>query len=240
MSASKRDGAYVPFMLQAELASPVVQGNGYLTLDALLGAAVFSITHNPDILSDIPLKSSFGVFHGSQAFFHSRGVTFGAYNFVRKMGGDDFEPDAWVPEKKSYKVQTAREYTANLLGSRDYINATHAVWFGMGDMDRVMDLLSAGGVTSIGAKRGQGFGQVAMDAATGEIAWSIQPLTQDFSMSIHGRPSRPVPMDVWLKIGGSEDVFQGETAIALPSWSAPRVICALPERNVVNISTLIN
>jgi hypothetical protein len=229
-----------PFVVQVALASPIVTGSGYITLDGLLGAAIFSLTGDADAASnDIPLEFSHGVFHGSQAFLQSRHVEYGNVPFVLKMGGSDIEPGAWIPNnpkvKKPYAFRVDNEYV-NRIGSRDFINTTHAVWFGCGDIDQVSQLLSQ--ITAIGAKRGQGFGSVALDR-DGNFSWVVQEIGVDRSIVLDGQPARPVPMDEWLAMGCDPDVVSGTTAITLPLWRSPKVMCALPATNVMRLSDVL-
>lgn len=231
---------FKPFVVEVTLSSPVII-DGYLTLDGLLGAAIFSRTNDVHATHNIPLKHSCGVYHGSQVFLESGDFETGSVPFVRKMGGSDVEPDAWIPNnpkaKAPYAFRIDKGDCCIRMGSRNFIRTSNAMWFGCGDIEKVKDLLSS--ITSIGAKRGQGFGQVATDDASGDLTWSVSEITDDLSLMLDDSPARPIPLNAWegnwpTAFGSSQgdekinSPVTGMASVTLPSWAGSPVLCVLP------------
>src|SRR5208283_5011506 len=159
---------------------PVILSNGYLTLDGILAAAIFAQTNDPVAASaDIPLKKTGSVWHASQAFF-SKAET-GSMTFTRRLGGEDMEPGAWLPDneksKNAYRIKNNKDDYMNVLTSRQWISAKNILWFGCGDLDKACELLQT--ITSVGAKRAQGFGEINQ-----EYPWRIVEMSDDRSLVI--------------------------------------------------------
>lgn len=228
----------VPFYVNVALSSPVILSDSYLTLDAILGAAIFKRTADPEqAINGIPLKRTDGIYHGSQAYLETVGSgEFGSVRFVRKLGGADGEPGAWVPNnpkiKNGYSVLTAKGDYGNKMDSREFMLSKNMLWFGCGDVDAVRDLLTE--ITSVGAKRNQGFGQVEIDQSSNEFAWTVTECPNDCSLIAAGRPARPIPLDDWRNhMKGGDDVATAMVTVTLPAWQPNPTLCAVPDARIV-------
>ena len=203
-----------------------------------MGAAIFKRTADTEqAINGIPLKRTGGIYHGSQGYLETiGGGEFGSFTFVRKMGGADGEPGAWVPNnpniKNGYSVLTAKGDYGNKMDLREFLLSKNMLWFGCGDIDAVRDLLTE--ITSVGAKRSQGFGQVEISQSSNEYAWTVTECTHDCSLIAAGRPARPIPLDDWLNnMGGADDVATGMVTITLPAWQPNPALCAVPDARIV-------
>lgn len=235
----------VPFYVTASLSTPVILSSGYLMLEGILSAAIFKLTNNVDqAINDIPLDKSGGIFHGSQAYLDiMSGTEFNTTAFVRKMGGSDIEPGAWVPNtnlgKNGYAFSTRKDNYQNRIDYYEHYYGQNIVWFGCGDIDRVRHLLSE--ITAVGAKRNQGYGSV-MDSS-GDLSWAVTECYRDCSMMLAGQPARPIPLEYWHTISADHsttNLVVGMTAISLPAWASSPVLCALPDTRIVKrLSVLI-
>jgi hypothetical protein len=230
-----------PFIVEANLASPIICGKGYLTLDAILGAAIFQRTNDPVASSnDIPLLRSHGVYHGSQAFLSAKSDT-GGVNLVRKMGGDDIEPGTWIPNNLSVNKPWAfridkGDYCIK-MNVRKWIASKNALWFGYGDIDHVRDLLRL--ISSVGAKRNHGWGAVDICPITNEFDWTVTECEVDCSHVLRGRPARPLPVNHWASLPDvDKDVQIGTESISLPVWAGKHEMCVLPDTQIVHLSTI--
>lgn len=95
------------------------------------------------------------------------------------------------------------------------VETERVFWFGVGDPDRVVDLLKA--IPGVGRKATLGYGSIDHDA----IAVDDVP---DCSFSFQGKPARPLPLSMWH----GEPAQQAMASVAHPYWDSPKVQCVVP------------
>lgn len=205
-----------PFLIKVPLTTPVLMTNGYLTLDGILAMAHESMTGRPARPEDIPLAEDGGVMKGSAAFFQqgaaSSKTMFGRLS-IPELGE---AADMALPRRGGKLIidQASGEFrawqTKFLL-----MDTPRVFWFGVGDPDRVVDLLKA--IPGVGRKATLGYGSINHDA----IQVDEVP---DCSFSFKGKPARPLPLSMWH--GGPAQ--QAMASVAHPYWDSPRVPCVVP------------
>lgn len=216
-----------PFFLAAHLNAPVIlQPTSFLTLDSLLGYALFA--QNADArIADLPLARRHGVWAGSAAFVDSLSspvpAPFKRSIEMRQLQREEFSFPAG--RKRPYIDQARGPYRTTMDNYVAY-DSPRLIWHGRGDPDACLALLRDM-VPAVGKKSRQGFGQVDR--------WDAHPVDEedDFSMAAQHlglyHPTRPIPLAAWSAMGHSTSgVLVGSCAIDLPHWSSPPQTCAVP------------
>lgn len=221
------------FAVIAHLETPVVMSQGWLTLDALLASQIFRQTEDIERAhGDIPLCRTDKVWHGSAAMFLVGDV--GVAPFCRSMKGDDLDSDAWVPLKGKYpywidqgRSGAKKNQWLTTADSHDTIASPKALWFGNGDPERVLALMTSllewGGV---GRKTSQGYGKIG----------SVELIESqaDFSLEAPGgEPARPIPAEMWQGMGRRVDVAQANAACCPPYFASEQVPCVVPSSRLL-------
>ena len=212
------------FTLSVKLKSPLITGGGYLTLDALLAAIIFDDCGDIDKAhSDIPLKNTDGLWHGSAAFLEP--ISIGKQVFVanlRAMHDLDIELVARNAVGKTHKslgLSRRRDFGA-VLNSYQTITTETITWYGEGDVIKVKDLMST--ISFIGKRRANGFGEIeSIDLEESDL---------DGVLGYTNEPLRPIP----------ESLFQGDTsslradAAWRPAYWHPdnRAVCYVPQSSL--------
>ena len=231
----------IPFCVTADLQTPVIlTANGYLTLDSMLGAAIFKRTGDVNAaVRDVPLAQSGGIWHGSAAFL-DRVTALSEPGFKR---GIQPREEMWAPayqtgrstDKKTglrtpngkrlvNRVDTVRDEYKSDLDVYRAIDATRVTWFGCGDPGAVEDLLTE--IAFVGKKYCHGYGKI--------VRFTVEPVETDRSFVRLRRgklsPMRPIPADLWQSMGLdlSPDLLTRFCAATLPYFSAPSVRCVVP------------
>lgn len=237
---------HAPFELSLTTATPVIL-NHHLTLDALLGAAIFRRTGSLEkALSEIPLTCTDGLMHGSVLHaieemdnearacvgdgndYLSKPIAVTRVPYIRSLAPvrdmDDMMPYfAGDPIKK---IRDKGPY-ANLLHAKgDAYKAVAAikfVFFGHGDMDQVENLIRCE-IQHIGAKRGGGFGLIE--------TIEVNDTAIDLSVFDGAEVMRPVP----LSLAGAFGVKPENHDLQVCAWQAPywgtdakRTFCVCPK-----------
>ena len=209
------------FLLTLKMASPVVTGGGYMTLDALLAAILFDEHGDLERAhSEIPLQCTDGLWHASAAIYEKQDA--GRFAFVanlRAMHDLDLNLIARNPQGKPHKsigLTRRRDFGAVMNSYRTF--STESIsWYGQGDIKRIEELIS--GIHFIGKRRGSGFGEIA--------GFSIEPADLDGLLGPFAEPLRPIP----------EGLFKGDTrslradAAWKPAYWHPesRAVCYVPD-----------
>ena len=193
------------FAVVAHLGTPVILTRGRLTLDSILAAQIYRETEDFNYANaNIPLLRTDGVWHGSAALFGMGDPHYAP--FGRSMKMDDLENGCWKPLRGKYPffVDQARNDPGSANQWRAMFNTYAAtasdkvIWFGHGDISsvrRLMASLMEGG--GVGKKTSHGYGRI------NEV--NVVPVQNDYSLVLpDGRPARPVPVDVWLAMGGAD------------------------------------
>lgn len=171
--------------ITATLSDPFMTGGGYLTFDALLASAVYSLTQDLDQAHNhLPLHQVAGLYYASSAIYEP--LELGKIAIVQSMRPDDLWLDhQWLKKNKKGAVHTMfKNLSDNILNTYKTIAAPTMTWYCEGDADRIRSLLEH--LPMIGKKRSCSVNQ-----------WDIEEGELD---GIHGyadEPLRPVPVDMW-------------------------------------------
>ena len=188
---------FAPFHLCILLRTPIIAG-GQLTLDAVLSAAQFRATADPEqALTDLPLQQTEGVWHASSAWFEQP-VSFVDIPYVQRLNGEQ----DWSLEhfhlarrrKGDIKIDTGGgPYVARL--DRHKARAVRRVhFFGCGDAEQAAQLVQSF-LPGLGSKTNHGFGRID--------TLGITAIDTDRSLlDTLGRPMRPLPLPFWRKQAG--------------------------------------
>lgn len=178
-------------IVTAEVRGPLVTGGGFMTFDALLAAAVFTLTSDVSAAHDsLPLARSDGMYHASAAVFEPRDTNKRA--IVQGM-----RPDLgllpWLKKNASGQVHTRfSNMPDNILNTYRSMDIDRVTWYCEGDAERIDDLLKV--LPMIGKKR-----------STEVVRWQIDDGELDGISGYAGEPLRPVP--VWLWSGARHHVM---------------------------------
>ena len=169
----------------ATLSGPLMTGGGYLTLDALLASATFSITQNVDQAhNQLPIRRVDGLYFASAGIFEILAV--GKHTIVQGFRPDD----VWLDHKLLKKNKTGSVHTKftnlpdNILNSYKSITTNAVTWYCEGDADKIKALLAH--LPMIGKKR-----------VCTVTEWIVEAGELD---GVHGyadEPLRPVPVEMW-------------------------------------------
>ena len=209
------------FSVTAHLASPLVMGGGYFTLDALLAGLIFEKTGDVETAhSTIPIACTDGLFHASAAQFEPWSKE--KVTFVANMRADhSLDPDLLLKNKKgevSKKLGRLRRREFGAVLNRYNLFPTEEIyWCAEGDPEAVEKLIAK--VDFIGKRRGSGYGQV--------MEWSIEPDESDGLTDPLDEPLRPIPVDMFT---GNTDSLKVDAAWRPAYWNPEnRAICYAPE-----------
>ena len=171
--------------ITATLSGPLITGGGYLTFDALLASAVYSLTQDLDQAHhQLPLKQLDGLYHASAAIFEPLAI--GKVAIVQSMRPDDVWLDhQWLKKNKQGAVHTKfSNLSDNIMNSYKSVTAPSLTWYCEGDADRIRPLLLQ--LPMIGKKR-----------VCTVTQWEVEEGELD---GVHGyadEPMRPVPVTLW-------------------------------------------
>lgn len=209
------------FRLTLSLGSPLVVNGGYMTLDALLAALIYEATNDLEQAhSQIPLKNTQGLWHGSAAIFEPWDTQ--RVSFVANLrASHDLDIDLVAQNKQGQPhtklgLTRRREFGA-VMNSYRAIATPDVTWYAQGDTAQVERLLS--GVSFIGKRRASGFGQVT--------GMRMEPDELDGVVGPFGDPLRPVPIDLFA---GSGTSLKADAAWRPAYWHpANRAVCFVPQ-----------
>lgn len=205
-----------PFMIKVPLLTPLLMSSGYLTLDGVLAIAHEMKTGTPARPEDIPLAEESGIKKGSAAFF-PMGRFAKKVMFSRIAIPDLSEvPDKTNPRRGGrYLIdQNSGEFKAATTSFLE-AQADFVVWFGVGDPERVADLLRF--LPGVGRKANLGYGRFDHENIMIEDA-------PDCSFSLFGKPARPLPVAMWQGAPSQEMLV----SVKHPYWKSPRERCVVP------------
>lgn len=211
------------FQLTLRLATPLVTGGGYMTLDALLAAILFDQgltveqAHN-----QIPLRNTDGLWHGSAAIYES--VEVGRQAFVANLRANhDLDPSLLARNKKGaihtkISLKRQREFGAVMNGYR-YVTTSSVAWYGEGNVKGVRRLIET--VSFIGKRRANGFGEIQ--------SFEIEESDSDGVVGLTGEPLRPVPIEMF---SGDDSSIRADVAWRPAYWHPEnRAFCFVPAPN---------
>lgn len=207
--------------ITAQLRVPIIVGDGYLTLDALLASLIFERTSDIEVAhSTVPLACTDGLFHASAALLEPFGSSDVA--FVANLRATHaLDPDLILKNKhgaihKQMGLTRRRDFGA-VLNTYTAFDAREITWYAEGDGEAVERLLSE--VKFIGKRRGSGFGEVS--------SWLIEIGDFDGVVGPLGDPLRPVPLEMFT---GNKDALKVDAAWRPAYWHPEnRAICYAPQ-----------
>ncbi len=212
------------FSLTVKLKSPLITGGGYMTLDALLAAIIFDQYGDVDRAhSEIPLKNSDGLWHGSAAVYEH--IAIGKQVFVanlRAMHDLDIELVARNAVGKTHKsigLSRRRNFGA-VLNSYQTIATEAITWYGEGDVVKVKDLMST--ISFIGKRRVNGYGEIE----------SVYLEESDLNgvLGYTNEPLRPIPESLFQ---GDKSSLRADAAWRPAYWHPDnRAICYVPQSSI--------
>lgn len=219
------------FAIRIALAMPVITGRR-LMLDGTLSSILFSLTEDVETsLSQIPLRKTLGMPHGSMAILEKPcrpvSVTL-VQSVVRHVIAHDVVPYI-IPQASK---NTTYPYGDRLdEGAEPYRNRNSTVtayatpalwWFGVGDLELVQDLI--GTLRFLGKRAGSGFGEIRdidverLDARADRFGL----------MDAKGNPLRPIPVHLWPQITNEPIGAIESESWQAPYWRTPRATCVVP------------
>lgn len=219
----------INFRLTLQLATPFFSQHR-ITLDSLLSAAVFNATglQGEDTIPHIPLAMEDGIFKASSIFCirNYRHSTVGRVMSLRTE--NDLAAGLFSPNRRGDKYgpidQQRGDYKAN-MSAYPGIDAREVYFWGVGNPERVVELI-LDFIPGIGKRANAGAGQI--------IAADWLETDSDLSwMTASGHPARPLPVDLWKRIGGT-DMPSAALAVQLPYWQTDKVEAVVPMSLVVS------
>lgn len=171
--------------ITAALKSPIIVGaSAYMTLDGILGAALFNRLQNVDEAhAAIPIKQTNGLFHASAII--AEPIDKGRASFIAGLyPTHSLDPDLILKNKHGKLHRSFDSSLTNVMNTYRQITALTATWYVVGDAEHIRDLLKT--VEFIGKRRASGFGQVT--------SWDIEPADTD-GLTYESEPLRPIPVD---------------------------------------------
>lgn len=229
------ENEFSPFLVTLTIGSAYIQPKKPPTLDALLlGALRLVFPYSEDVSALIPLQKTDGVFHGScmicDPLFSGYYVKFfQSINNERKeqtINGDWLDTRIYkgldVDVSKLRKGDSGRgafstkmdDYTLYHRGS-----FWKAGFFGCGDLSQVKSLLHK--LPGIGRKAARGYGAI--------FDVDVDPVDTDYSLIRDGKPMRPIPENLWVRMGGSPlPLRMARAEIHIGNPDEHEVLCVAP------------
>lgn len=210
----------IPFLVEVKLDSPmIISPEAYLTLDSLLSA---SCQLNGDDDSNLPLLQTDGLYHASAGILVGNPIL-GEAAFISRMTNRDYADPRILPNKKNKLVikPTAFPDKSRL----DRYTAFHypmIIWFGCGDPERTLSLLSR--FSGLGKRCNSGYGQIG--------SLSILIIPEDFSTKLPDEsPARPIPVSLCQKFGIDSTTYPLDKVTYRPNYFDFELnadLCAIP------------
>ncbi|MCB1806824.1 MAG: hypothetical protein KDK04_06665 [Candidatus Competibacteraceae bacterium] len=218
---------YKPFHLCVALKTPLIT-NGRLTLDAILSAARFRATADPErACSDLPLRNTNGVWHGSAALFEQP-VRYTGIPFVQRLHGEqDWSLELFSVSRRvrgDVKINRSGGPYVARLDCHKACAVRHVHFFGCGEGQQAAQLIRRY-LPGLGSKTNHGFGMID--------TISVNPMSSDRALlNTAGFPMRPLPLTFWQDM--AKPLTEDEVAINEEGWRPPYwdpsnwAICAVP------------
>ena len=213
---------YQPFRVTLYLATPFHLGST-LTLDGLLSAAVFNATglKGEETIPYIPLERQDGIFKASSMFCHRYIRHVPVVRIMSFNSENDMSMHMFYPKLSRYTYidQKRGPYKRN-LSTYSGIESRRVYFWGLGDAQKVSYLLRTF-IPGIGKRANGGAGQITkveISETDNDLSW----------VTSSGKPARPLPIELWQKIGGDASVPVSSMAVSLPYWQSAKVPAVFP------------
>ncbi|MHB8410007.1 MAG: hypothetical protein ACYDHY_18330 [Acidiferrobacterales bacterium] len=209
---------HVPLRLHVRLLSPAIVTQP-IHLDGLLWQALVRMGMRPDdALAAIPLSAH--EYPGGRFYLGTAGIASGegpvppVIDARFLICGHRDVGEFGATEAALKKIGMKKPSPA--ISKLPAIGAMEMVFFGIGDIDAISDLLPA--IDGIGKRTRQGMGEVdlrntrvtALGAAHATFPWRLPD----------GQPTRHTPWSVWQGMGGMESACRGRARLGPPYWDA--------------------
>ena len=197
----------IPFLIEAKLDSPVIiSPEAYLTLDSLLSA---SCQLNGDDDSNLPLLQTDGIYHASAGILVGNPITNEAA-FISRMTNRDYADPRILPNKKNKLIiKTTAFPDKSRLDRYIAFHCPIIIWFGCGDPERTLLLLSK--LSGLGKRCNSGYGQIG--------SLSILRISEDFSTKLPNEsPARPIPISLCHKFGIDSSTYPLDRVTYRPNY----------------------
>jgi hypothetical protein len=169
----------------ATLSGPLITGGGYLTFDALLASATYSLTQDVDQAHNhLPVRRESGLYYASAAIYEA--LSIGKHSIVQGFRPDDVWLDHNLLKKnKAGSVHTKfSNLSDNILNTYKAINTDSVTWYCEGDAEKIQKLLAH--LPMIGKKR-----------VCTVMDWTVEEGDLDGLHGYADEPLRPVPVEMW-------------------------------------------
>jgi hypothetical protein len=215
----------IPFLMEAVLDSPVILSpDAYLTLDSLL-AASYQLRGEDD--ANLPLKRTADVYHASAGILVGNPITSEA-PFVARLTVRDCSNQRIKPNRKSGLIISTVSFPDKArLDRYTAFHAAKVIWFGYGDPEETLRILSR--LPGVGKRCHSGYGQVS--------AYSVTPIQRDFSMQLPDDTlARPVPTGICQQLGIDLSHTHLDRATYKPNYFdfSHADLCAMPTTRLIN------
>jgi hypothetical protein len=217
-----------PFLVSLAFETPIILTSSP-TLDAVLAGELAANHPGVDVRGMIPLKTTSGIFHGSQLYLDGvdvRRAVVRTTNRVleyRRMPIHQLVPN---PGARGFTVSESRH--RNILNRYEAMPVRMGYFAGFGDVDAIGRALAD--LFAVGKRRADGYGAVKNVAVEpypdADERWGL--------MTAGGVPMRPVPLTLWRTLGGGDALIQSVRCRPY-YWDQanPAEVCAVPDGNRV-------
>ncbi len=210
-----------PFYMSIGLSSPIIM-RGHLTLDGLLGGAVFEQRGDEmDIvkaLDDLPLKktcvdgSDRPLYHAS-ALRMRWGSPMRDVSQVKSLNPNRLYDEDFARLRQGRRLPKINDKFPNKIASYIAIGAPAVWFFGVGDIGRIATIMRR--VRFIGTRRHGGFGEIS-ELSDGRSDVMLYPVSgvDEHTFGLldeDGLPARPMPVSVWDSLSTAPQPIVFET-----------------------------
>lgn len=205
-----------------------------IALDGLLAAA--SVRAGAELQTahlNLPLKTTGEIWHASELHFLGPAQSY-PVPYIRSLNPEKWERRVFQDRRGNTinKVVT-RDELKNLLDKYEAIATPGAVAWGVGDIDRVRELM--GLIEAVGKK--------AISRMAGRIVdITVERIEGD--PTVHGLldnnalPLRNLPIALYEGLGGNPEVSTGAAVCRLPRWKNRPEHCALPSSRFIRMNDI--
>jgi hypothetical protein len=193
--------------ITAHLRSPVIRASGYMTMDAILGAAIaYTYAPDEDVISRIPVQNRGGLFMASAAIFTPIHIAHMAVtgsmraekqintSNIKLNAKGEIHADPFIP---AYKP---------VMNSYIAITSPTVEWIVEGDREAIEGVVHD--INFIGKRRASGYGEVSK--------WTVVETDLSPLIDANAKPLRPIPVNMFT---GDRSLPVIDAAWMPPYWN---------------------
>ena len=223
--------SYQSFQVGAQIVTPIIITDGYLTLDAIVEHQIAA--RGLDIES--PIEKFDGIPLASAALIYG-GMPNQSASFVKSVSGADVE-EGLLPlmadSTESVSIKTNSGKHKSILSVYDRRIELHdgqpiqIIWLVRARQSALMNILRD--VQGIGKKFGSGYGQID------PTSWQTDPLDGDDPSAVlryENDALRPIPMTTWQKLCPVPPQNAMPERFRFPYHLGDMTLCAVPTRTI--------